>query len=91
MDEVLRASLTVGSALHAVRTGRGDGAIVAVLDQAGAAVRDLGAGPYGRALYAVLDEVERCHRAGRGTSPGLEAAIEAALTALDLQATHHQS
>jgi hypothetical protein len=85
VDDVLRASLAVGSALHALRTGSAIPAIIAVLDQAAAAVRDLPVGPFPDALGGVLHEIERCARSGKRNSARLEIAVHHAVIALSLQ------
>ena len=82
MDELLRASLAVGSALQALRAGRTPVAVVAILDQAAAAVRDLRAGPFSEALHGVLLEIDRCRRASEHNSARLDAAIRDAVHTL---------
>jgi hypothetical protein len=75
VDELLRACLAVGSALHALRAGMPAPALTAKLDQAGAAVRDVPASPFAAALRRVLEEIDRCRRADEHSSPRLDSAV----------------
>lgn len=91
MEAELRASLMVGSALHALRAGATAIAVLAQLDQAYATVRELAAGPFADALRAVLDEIDHCRHAGAYTSARLDTAVEAAVAALNMQTADGQA
>lgn len=82
MDDLLKACLVVGSALHALWSGQPDGALLARLDQAGAAVRDLPDQQFTDALRAVLREIDRCRRASEHSSPRLATAVQIAVEAI---------
>jgi hypothetical protein len=75
VDDLLRACLTVGSALHALRCGTPPVALIAKLDQASATIRDLPSGPFTSALRSVLDEIDHCRRCSQPTSTRLDTAI----------------
>lgn len=87
MEAVLRACLAVGAALQALSRGAPSLVVVAALDQAGAAVRDLRLPEFADALRGVLDEIDRCLRHGGRVTARLDSAVQAAVSALAVQPT----
>ncbi|MGH3995567.1 MAG: hypothetical protein ACRDSN_24255 [Pseudonocardiaceae bacterium] len=85
MEAVLRACLAVGAALQALHLGAPGPVVVASLDQAGAAVRDLQSPGFAGELRGVLDEIDRCRRDGDCASARLDKAVETAVHALAAQ------
>jgi len=79
----LQASLAVGSALNALSGGAPAPTLVARMDQANAAVRDLADRRVADVLRGVLHEIDRCRRIRTITSKRLDVAVKAAVSVLE--------